>query len=63
MEVNVKRDYQPLFTLIQPLYTEMADKGAFTVYTATFTKFLARCNDNHDHVAIRVQKLVSECNE
>ena len=24
----------------------MADKGAFTVYTATFTKFLAYCKDS-----------------
>ena len=46
MEVNVQRDYQPLFTLVQPLHTEMADKGAFTVYTATFTKFLACCKDS-----------------
>ena len=32
--------YQPLFSLVQPLHTEMADKGALTVYTATHTKFL-----------------------
>ena len=32
MEVNVQRDYQPLFTLVQPLHTEMADKVALTVY-------------------------------
>ena len=46
MEVNVQRDYQPQFILVQPLHTEMADKGAFTVYTATFTKFLACCKDS-----------------
>ena len=37
MEANVQRDYQPLFSLVQPLHTEMADRGAFTVYTATRT--------------------------
>ena len=46
MEVNVQRDYQPLFTLVQPLHTEMADKVALTVYTAIFTKFLACCKDS-----------------
>ena len=40
MEVNVQRGYQPLTLLVQPLHTEIADKGAFTVYTATLTKFL-----------------------
>ena len=46
MEVNVQRDYQPLFTLVQLLNTEMADKGALTVYIATFTKYLACCKDS-----------------
>ena len=46
MEVNVQRDYQPLFTLVQPLHTEMADKGALTVYIATSTMFLACCKDS-----------------
>ena len=52
-QINVQRDYQPLFTLVQPLHTEMADKGAFTVYTATFTKFLACCKDLQNPVLLR----------
>ena len=46
MEANVQRDYQPLFYLVQPLHTEMPDRGAFTVYTATHTMFLACCKDS-----------------
>ena len=39
MEVTVQKGLLTTNSLVQPLHTEMADEGAFTVYTATFKVF------------------------
>ena len=46
MEVNVQRDYQPLFTLVQPLHTKWQTRVHPQFIQQHLQKFLASCQDS-----------------